>query len=67
MPDFIDSAALFSDIYAAIKKIVLSGTDSLGFWFALHQNIELLTLRSSWILMIKTLFQRDAHYLYSIP
>ena len=32
MPDFIDSAALFSDIYAAQgMKIVLSGTDSLGF------------------------------------
>ena len=40
MPDFIDSAALFSDIYAAQgMKIVLSGTDSLGFWFALHQEL----------------------------
>lgn len=38
--DFIDSAALFSDIYAAQgMKIVLSGTDSLGFWFALHQEL----------------------------
>lgn len=37
MRDFIDSAALLSDIYAAQgMKIVLSGTDSLGFWFALH-------------------------------
>lgn len=35
MEDFIDSAALFSDIYAPMgMKIVLSGTDSLGFWFA---------------------------------
>ena len=35
MKDFIDSAALFSDIYAQMgMKIVLSGTDSLGFWFA---------------------------------
>lgn len=38
--DFIDSAALLSDIYAAQgMKIVLSGTDSLGFWFALHQEL----------------------------
>ena len=35
MEDFIDSASLFSDIYAMMgMKIVLSGTDSLGFWFA---------------------------------
>lgn len=40
MSDFIDSAALFSDIHAAMgMKIVLSGTDSLGFWFALHQEL----------------------------
>jgi len=40
MPDFIDSASLFSDIYATQgMKIVLSGTDSLGFWFALHQEL----------------------------
>lgn len=40
MEDFIDSAALFSDIYATQgMKIVLSGTDSLGFWFALHQEL----------------------------
>ena len=38
MKDFIDSAALFSDIYSMMgMKIVLSGTDSLGFWFA-HDN-----------------------------
>ena len=35
MKDFIDSASLFSDIYARMgMKIVLSGTDSLGFWLA---------------------------------
>lgn len=35
MKDFIDSASLFSDIYTQMgMKIVLSGTDSLGFWFA---------------------------------
>jgi len=38
--DFIDSAALFSDIYASMGvKIVLSGTDSLGFWFALKGEL----------------------------
>ncbi len=40
IPEFIDSAALFSDIYAAQgMRIVLFGTDSLGFWFALHQEL----------------------------
>ncbi|HBA48404.1 MAG TPA: ATPase, partial [Lachnospiraceae bacterium] len=35
MKDFVDSAALLSDIYAMMgMKIVLSGTDSLGFWIA---------------------------------
>ena len=35
MEDFIDSAAMFSDVYVPMGlKIVLSGTDSLGFWFA---------------------------------
>lgn len=35
MKDFIDSAALFSDIFAQLgMKLVLSGTDSLGFWLA---------------------------------
>ena len=35
MDDFIDSAALFSDVYAARgMKVVLSGTDSLGFVFS---------------------------------
>ena len=38
MKDFIGSAALFSDIYSMMgMKIVLSGKDSLGFWFA-HDN-----------------------------
>ena len=37
---FIDNAALLSDVYAVQgMKIVLSGTDSLAFWFA--QNEEL--------------------------
>ena len=40
LEDFIDSAALFSDIYAMQgMKIVMSGTDSLGFWFAEHEEL----------------------------
>ena len=40
MKDFIDSAAMFSDVYAAMgMKIVLSGTDSLGFWLAMDQEL----------------------------
>lgn len=40
MEDFIDGAALFSDVYAATgMKIVLSGDDSLGFYFAEGQEI----------------------------
>lgn len=40
MKDFIDSAALFSDVFAAMgMKIVLSGTDSLGFWLAMDQEL----------------------------
>ncbi len=40
MKDFIDSAALFSDVFAAMgMKVVLSGTDSLGFWLAMDQEL----------------------------
>ena len=40
MEDFIDSAALFSDVFATRgMKVVLSGTDSLGFWFAQHDEL----------------------------
>ncbi len=40
LPDFIDSASVFSDIYAMQgMKIVLSGTDSLGFWFTQTQEL----------------------------
>ena len=40
MRDFIDSAALFSDVFASMgMKIVLSGTDSLGFWMAKDQEL----------------------------
>ena len=38
--DFIDSAAILSDIYSAMgMKLVLSGTDSLGFWLAVHEEL----------------------------
>lgn len=41
MEDFIDGAALFSDVYAACgMKIVLSGTDSLGFYFTEGKTIK---------------------------
>lgn len=52
MEDFIDSAALFSDVYAVQgMKIVLSGTDSLGFWFALHQELydRAITIHTTFI------------------
>ena len=40
LEDFIDCASLLSDIYACMgMKIVLSGTDSLGFWMATHQEL----------------------------
>ncbi|MDE7479538.1 MAG: AAA family ATPase [Lachnospiraceae bacterium] len=38
--DFIEGAALFSDVFAASgMKIVLSGTDSLGFLFAENEEL----------------------------
>ena len=38
--DFIDTASMFSDVYATRGiKIVLSGTDSLGFWFAEREEL----------------------------
>lgn len=40
LDDFIEGAALFSDIFAASgMKIVLSGTDSLGFMFAEDEQL----------------------------
>ena len=40
MEDFIEGAALFSDIYASSgMKIVLSGTDSLGFVFTEYEQL----------------------------
>ena len=40
MEDFIEGAAIFSDIYASSgMKIVLSGTDSLGFAFSKQEQL----------------------------
>ena len=40
MEDFIEGAALLSDIYASSGiKIVLSGTDSLGFWITKNNEL----------------------------
>ena len=40
MDDFIEQAALFSDIFASSgMKIVLSGTDSLGFLFSMDEQL----------------------------
>ena len=52
MEDFIDSASLFSDVYAMMgRKIILSGTDSLGFWFTLNQELydRACTLHTTYI------------------
>ena len=41
MEDFIEGAALFSDVFAASgMKIVLSGTDSLGFLFTEDEAVR---------------------------
>ena len=40
MEDFIDGAALFSDVYCGEgMKVVLSGTDSLGFWCSVREAL----------------------------
>lgn len=52
MEDFIEGAALFSDIFAACgMKIVLSGTDSLGFLFAEDEQLydRCILLHTTWI------------------
>ena len=52
MEDFIDGAALLSDIYAASgMKIVLSGTDSLGFYLSSRSELydRTVTLHTTWI------------------
>ena len=52
LEDFVDTASFLSDIYAAMgMKIVLSGTDSLGFWFANHEELydRAYTIHTTWI------------------
>lgn len=52
MKDFVDSAALFSDVYAGTgMKLVLSGTDSLGFWLAEREELydRAVTLHTTFI------------------
>lgn len=52
MDDFIDSAAILSDIYAAQgMRIVLTGTDSLAFGLALRQELfdRAITVRTTFI------------------
>ncbi len=50
--EFIDTACFLSDIYAAAgMKIVLSGTDSLGFWLASYEKLydRADLIHTSWI------------------
>ena len=52
LEDFVDTASFLSDIYAAMgMKIVLSGTDSLGLWFAAHEELydRTYTIHTTWI------------------
>lgn len=52
MEDFIDTASVLSDLFAGMgMKIVLSGTDSLGFWFAEHDELydRAFTLHTTFI------------------
>ena len=52
LDDFIDSSSMFSDVYAAMgMKIVLSGTDSLGFWLSLRGELydRAVMIHTTWI------------------
>lgn len=52
MEDFIDTASILSDIYAAMgMKIVISGTDSLGIWLASKYELYDRTylIHTTWI------------------
>ena len=52
MEDFIDTAGVLSDVFSGMgMKIVLSGTDSLGFWFAAHGELydRAFTLHTTFI------------------
>lgn len=39
LEDFIETSSVYADIYASMGKIVLSGTDSLGFMLASHNEL----------------------------
>jgi predicted AAA+ superfamily ATPase len=63
--DFIEGAALFSDIFAAGgMKVVLSGTDSLGFFFLKTSSFTTVafycTRHSSPIVNLKTFLELQA-------
>lgn len=52
MEDFIDTASILSDIYAAMgMRIVISGTDSLGIWLASKYELYDRTyfIHTTWI------------------
>ncbi len=52
LEDFVDTASVLSDIYAAMGlRIVLSGTDSLGLWLAMHEELYDRTymIHTTWI------------------
>ncbi len=52
LEEFIDTASFLSDIYAGMgMKIVLSGTDSLGLWFASQEELydRAYTIHTTWI------------------
>ncbi|MDO5853067.1 MAG: AAA family ATPase [Thermoplasmata archaeon] len=52
IPDFIDGAAIISDLYATMgMRIVLSGTDSLGFHLSKIDELygRTITIHTTWI------------------
>lgn len=52
MEDFIEGAAVFSDVFAALgMRVVLSGTDSLGFMFSQDEQLydRCILLHTTWI------------------
>ena len=54
--DFIDTASLLSDIYAAMgMKIVISGTDSLGIWLSGTDQLydRIYMVHTTWIPWMK--------------
>lgn len=52
LDDFVDTASFLSDVYAALgMKIVLSGTDSLGFYFTNQEELydRAYIIHTTWI------------------